>query len=250
MPIRKVLPQIEEQWVSDATVSPLYKPIENFPEGIPAVDRSRLTAMASEAIIGAVIPALKELHKFISETYLPACRPEIAASGLPGGPEYYQAQIRWLTTTDLSAREVHEIGEREVARLRAAMDVVIKQTGFSGTFPEFVHVLRTDPRVTASPRTGSSAVWTSGSSRSCLGIRVGDPRRSTPPDRGADAWRIERLPGVSGALSSMSCREAFTRSDTTGAGTLPSEMSPLWNVAAYRDADFAVPVFRLTRTAF
>jgi len=151
VPIRKVLPQIEQQWVSDPTVSPLYKPFENFPEGIPAVDRSRLTAMASEAIMGAVIPALKELYKFISETYLPACRPEIAASGLPGGPEYYQAQIRWLTTTDLSAREIHEIGEREVARIRAAMDVVIKETGFSGTFPEFVHVLRTDPRFARVP---------------------------------------------------------------------------------------------------
>ena len=115
-------------------MSPLFKPFEDFPEGISAVDRLWLTSLAREAIAGAVIPALEELHKFISETYLPACRQEIAASGLPGGPEYYRAQIRWLTTTDLSALEIHEIGEREVARIRSAMDEVINQAGFSGTF--------------------------------------------------------------------------------------------------------------------
>ncbi len=149
--ISKVLPQIEQQCLSDVTRSPLYKSFEDFPEGISAVDRTRLTALAREAIAGAVIPGLKELHKFISETYLPACRKEIAATGLPGGPEYYQAQIRWLTTTSLSAREIHEIGEREVARIRSAMDEVIKQTGFSGTFPEFVKMLRTDPRFARVP---------------------------------------------------------------------------------------------------
>jgi uncharacterized protein (DUF885 family) len=151
VPIRKVLPQIEQQWVSDVTLSPLYKPFESFPETIPAVDRSRLTALAREAIVNAVIPALKELHKFISTTYLPACRHEIAASSLPGGAEYYQAQIRWLTTTELSAREIHEIGEREVARIRAAMGEVIKQAGFAGTFAEFVNLLRTDPRYARVP---------------------------------------------------------------------------------------------------
>lgn len=151
VPLQKVLPQIEQQWVNDVTSSPLYKPFESFPEGISAVDRSRLAALGREAIVGAIIPALKRLHQFISATYLPACRPEIAASGLPGGPEYYQAQIRWLTTTDLSPREIHEIGQHEVARIRAAMDEVIKQAGFSGTFPEFVNMLRTDARFARVP---------------------------------------------------------------------------------------------------
>ena len=115
VPIRKVLPQIEKQWVSDVTQSPLYKPFEDFPERSPRPIARGSAPRRREAIVGSVIPALKELHKFISETYLPACRQEIAASGLPGGPEYYQAQIRWLTTTDLSPAEIHEIGEREVA---------------------------------------------------------------------------------------------------------------------------------------
>jgi uncharacterized protein (DUF885 family) len=151
VPIAKVLPQIEQQCVSDVTLSPLFKPFQEFPDGITAADRSRLAARARKAILDAVIPALKELHKFISETYLPACRQEIAATGLPGGAEYYRAQIRWLTTTDLSAQEIHAIGQREVARIRGEMNDVIKQAGFSGSFPEFVTMLRTDPRFARVP---------------------------------------------------------------------------------------------------
>ena len=141
VPIRKVLAQIEQQWVTDITQSPLYKPFEDLPEGHGGIRSIEARRSAREAIAGAVIPALKELHKFISESYLPACRQEIAASALPGGPAYYQAQIRWLTTTDFSSQEIHEIGKREVARIRAAMDAVIKQAGFSGIVPGIPAIL-------------------------------------------------------------------------------------------------------------
>ena len=65
VPMRKVLPQIEQQWVSDVKLSPLYKPFENFPEGVGAADRSRLMAGASKAILEGVMPALKatEVHR-------------------------------------------------------------------------------------------------------------------------------------------------------------------------------------------
>ena len=56
-----------------------------------------------------------------------------------------------MTTTELSPREIHEIGKREVTRIRKAMDDVIKQTGFSGSLPEFVKFLRTDPRFAPVP---------------------------------------------------------------------------------------------------
>jgi uncharacterized protein (DUF885 family) len=146
LPIRAVLPQIEKQWVDDATRSPLYKPFENFPEGIAAPDRSRLEALARRAITGSMVPALKRLHQFIAESYLPACRQEIAASRLPGGPAYYEAQIHWLTSSYLPPQEIHEIGRREVTRIRKAMDEVIQQTGFSGSLSEFLAFLQSDPR--------------------------------------------------------------------------------------------------------
>jgi uncharacterized protein (DUF885 family) len=111
----------------------------------------RLTARGREAISGSIIPALKTLHQFFAKTYLPSCRQEIAASGLPGGPAYYEAQVRLLTTTDLSPREIHEIGKREVARIRKAMEDIIAKSGFSGSILEFVKFLRSDPRFAPLP---------------------------------------------------------------------------------------------------
>ncbi len=144
--LRKVPPQLAKQLAQDVKQSPLYKPFESFPAAIGPADRSRLEARALETIKGSIVPALERLHKFIAETYLPRCRKDIAATTLPDGAAYYQAQIRLYTTTDLSARAIHEIGTKEVARIRAEMDGVIKATGFTGSFAEFVNLLRTDPR--------------------------------------------------------------------------------------------------------
>jgi uncharacterized protein (DUF885 family) len=53
----------------------------------------------------------------------------------------------------MSAEEVFEIGQREVARIRAEMEAVIQETGFGGSFADFLHFLRTDPRFyAATPR--------------------------------------------------------------------------------------------------
>ncbi len=60
VPIRKVLPQIEKQWVNDVTTSPLYKPFADFREGIPAAERPRLAARAREEIAGSIIPCAQE----------------------------------------------------------------------------------------------------------------------------------------------------------------------------------------------
>jgi uncharacterized protein (DUF885 family) len=54
--------------------------------------------------------------------------------------------VRHHTTTDLTPDQIHAIGEREVARIRAEMDQVIAQTGFKGSFKAFQALLRTDPR--------------------------------------------------------------------------------------------------------
>jgi uncharacterized protein (DUF885 family) len=149
--IVKVLPRIEKQWVENVTTSPLFTPFENFPDAIAAADRARLAAQARAAITGSIIPALKRLHQFIAQTYLPACGTEIAASRMPGGPAYYHAQVRSSTTTDLAPQQIHDIGLREVDRIRTAMVAVVKQTGFDGSLVEFLKFLRSDSRFALVP---------------------------------------------------------------------------------------------------
>ena len=65
---------------------------------------------------------------------------------MPDGERYYAFLARKFTTTKLTPGEIHEIGLKEVARIRAEMLTVMSQTGFHGMLPEFFKFLRTDPR--------------------------------------------------------------------------------------------------------
>jgi uncharacterized protein (DUF885 family) len=146
VPLRSVASQIEGQIVADITKSPLYPPLRSFPEEITEPERARLTEAARRAISESAIPALKKLNAFIKESYLPSCRQDVSAAALPDGQAYYDYSIRRLTTTSLSAKEIHELGKREVARIRKQMEEIIEKVGFKGSFLEFLDFLRADAR--------------------------------------------------------------------------------------------------------
>ncbi len=64
----------------------------------------------------------------------------------PNGAAAYAFHVRWQTTTNLTPKQIHEIGLSEVKRIRTEMDQVIASTGFKGSFHDFTEFLRTDPR--------------------------------------------------------------------------------------------------------
>ncbi|MDB5042605.1 MAG: hypothetical protein JWN27_3331, partial [Candidatus Eremiobacteraeota bacterium] len=93
-----------------------------------------------------VNPALRELRAFVVDVYLPAALEDVGLAHLPGGDELYAYFVRSETTTDLGPDAIHEIGLREVARIRAAMEELVPQLGY-GTRPlaEIFRALREDP---------------------------------------------------------------------------------------------------------
>jgi uncharacterized protein (DUF885 family) len=93
-----------------------------------------------------VIPGYARFLAFMTNEYVPGCRETLAATALPDGEAYYRFQIRVYTTLDMDPQAIHELGLREVAAIRAEMAKVIAATGFDGSFEEFLHFLRTDPR--------------------------------------------------------------------------------------------------------
>ncbi len=95
-----------------------------------------------------MIPAYARLHAFIEAEYLPRCRDTAGLGAVPGGPATYASFVRWHTTTDLAPEAIHDIGLREVARIRAEMDQVRQRVGFKGTLPEFLNFVATDPKFT------------------------------------------------------------------------------------------------------
>jgi uncharacterized protein (DUF885 family) len=139
-----VAAQIAAQAVEDPSESTFYQRFASLPEGLPAEERERLQAEARKVITERVAPAFQELHDFWVEEYYPKTRDSIAMAELPDGEAWYAHNVAGQTTTDLTPREIHEIGLREVARIRSEMEGIIEQTGFEGTFEEFLEFLRTD----------------------------------------------------------------------------------------------------------
>jgi uncharacterized protein (DUF885 family) len=99
-----------------------------------------------------VFPAYRKLLSYYRDDYYSQTTTNLAATGLPNGVAYYQAQIHEFTTLDKTPEEIHQIGLQEVARIRARMEEQMKLAGFTGTFPEFLKFLRSDPQFY--PKTG------------------------------------------------------------------------------------------------
>ena len=126
---------------------PLWRPFANFPSSVPESEQARLAEAGRSAIEGSVIPAFDDFRSFFLTEYAPRARRSIAASALPNGRQYYADLVRDFTTLgDATPRQIHQIGLREVARIRAEMDRVIAETGFEGSFEDFTAFLRTDPQ--------------------------------------------------------------------------------------------------------
>lgn len=145
--LRDLEQQLESQVVPSHSQSVLFKPfLQTRPAAISEGAWRSLSDEASMAIEQAVVPAFRDLLTFIRGEYLPACRGSIAAGALPDGREFYRYRVRHFTTLELTPEEVHEIGLREVARIRGEMEACMGKTGFTGTWEAFVRQLRTDPR--------------------------------------------------------------------------------------------------------
>jgi uncharacterized protein (DUF885 family) len=126
--------------------NPLYAPFTEMPGSIPASDQQALRAEAATVIRDVVAPAYERLLAFMRGEYLPKTRTTLAAHAMPDGEAYYQAMIEKFTTLNLTAKEIHEIGLKEVARIEAEMRATKERAGFKGTMPEFFEFLRTDPQ--------------------------------------------------------------------------------------------------------
>lgn len=132
--------------VDEPQDSAFWAPFEEVPASVGEMDLERILTDAEAAITDAVVPAYQGFYDFFVGEYLPGARETIGASDLPDGQAYYADQVRWFTTLDVTPQEVHEIGLSEVARIRAEMAEVIRETGFEGSYAEFLDFLRSDPR--------------------------------------------------------------------------------------------------------
>ena len=122
-----------------------YSPFKEMSGQLTEKQKDSVLTEAKKAIQEKVVPQFKRIKAFFEDEYLPKTRDAIGVSQRPGGAEYYQDRINFYTTsTQYTAEDIHKIGLKEVARIRAQMKDIIAEVGFDGTFDEFLEFLRTD----------------------------------------------------------------------------------------------------------
>ncbi len=156
-----IIEMVENLGEGSAKDHSFFKPFTIYPDAISKDEQARLTSLGEAAIMNAVMPAYRDLAKFLEEEYLPHARSVVGIGTTEEGREYYRALVRYFTTLDMSPDEVHEIGLKEVARIRSEMDTIIEDLEFKGSFAEFLDFLRTDPQfyATSEEQLLKEAAW-------------------------------------------------------------------------------------------
>ena len=143
---RGVSAQIGAMLEKDLEDHPYFKIFKNVGDVASSEDALALQNEVKEYIQNVLNPAYQELYDFLVNEYLPESRDTIGISDVPNGKDWYEYLARYHTTTNLTPDEIHEIGLREVAKIRAEMEDIIEQVGWEGDFNSFLQYLRTDPR--------------------------------------------------------------------------------------------------------
>lgn len=145
--IKKMIPQLDDFIGTRVEEHIFYAPIVSMPTEFSDADRDRLTKAYSSMISDKVVPKYKLLQDFLISTYLPGGRETSGINALPNGPETYSYLLKLSTTTNLSSDEIHEIGLREVARIRGEMEKAKAALGFKGNLNSFFDHVRKNKKL-------------------------------------------------------------------------------------------------------
>jgi uncharacterized protein (DUF885 family) len=110
--------------------SPFAKPAEKFPATVSDDDQKRLKTAILAAVNTEVVPAYKKFTAFVRDEYAAQGRTDPGVWALPDGEARYRYMIKRMTTTDLTADQIHEIGVKQLAETEAEMLDVAHQLGY------------------------------------------------------------------------------------------------------------------------
>ena len=129
----------------DFELNYFYSPFKSLPNGLSQTQKDSVLIEAKKAIENSVVPQFIRIKDFFEKEYYPNTRTTIGVSETPNGAEFYQNRINYYTTSTLySADEIHQIGLKEVARIKEEMIKIIQDLNFKGSFNDFFKFLRTD----------------------------------------------------------------------------------------------------------
>nr|WP_306288381.1 DUF885 domain-containing protein [Pseudoalteromonas sp. WY3] len=124
--------------------SALYEPFTRIPSTFSAEQKATYQNKAKALISSKVVPAYQHFYDFFENDYMPNCRAEPGISSVKDGLDYYKYTVNYYTTTNAMPKQIHELGLKEVARIKTQMQNIIDKVGFDGTYAEFLEFLAND----------------------------------------------------------------------------------------------------------
>jgi uncharacterized protein (DUF885 family) len=143
----KMIPQFESMVTTNVEDNLFYSALKAFPKEISADQQDALKKEYAATIKEKLEPQFKKITEFLKNEYLPASRATSGIGSLPNGKELYKVYAKQWTTTTKTPEEIHALGLKEVARIKAEMEKVKDQVGFKGTINEFFEHVRTKPEL-------------------------------------------------------------------------------------------------------
>lgn len=136
---------IDTHIVEDIDSSVFMNPFKKRPTVVGELEFQALKKRARKIVRKQVIPAFRDFANFYRDEYAPKCRTKVGIDAIAGGADYYSYLVRYYTTSNVSADEVHKVGLSEVGRIKTEMLEVIKQAKFEGSFEDWLVYLRDTP---------------------------------------------------------------------------------------------------------
>lgn len=143
----KMIPQFESMVTTNVEDNLFYSALKAFPKEITVDQQETLKKEYAATIKEKLEPQFKKITAFLKNEYLPASRTTSGIGSLPNGKELYKVYAKQWTTTTKTPEEIHALGLKEVARIKAEMEKVKDQVGFKGTINEFFEHVRTKPEL-------------------------------------------------------------------------------------------------------
>lgn len=112
------------------------------------IDSERAEALrleAKTALVNELQPAYKALIAWMKADMPNAAVNPSGVKTLPNGEAFYAYCLRTMTTTPMTADEIHETGLREVERIHGEMLALKDRVGFEGDLDAFFEHLNHDP---------------------------------------------------------------------------------------------------------
>tara|TARA_B100000497_G_scaffold44382_1_gene51500 strand:+ start:10480 stop:12303 length:1824 start_codon:yes stop_codon:yes gene_type:complete len=94
------------------------------------------------ALINDFAPGYDDLIAFMTDDLENTSEEALGVHALPEGDEFYKYRLKSITTTDMTADQIHQLGLDEVKRIRGEMEVIKEKDGFKGTLQEYFAYIR------------------------------------------------------------------------------------------------------------